>query len=79
MPEMTKPWDYLIITAANDQQAKAYDFQIRLRVLLSYPAREVKVGSVDLLGSDAKIEFHQQPDGLHIHLPGSTAWAFVSC
>jgi fucokinase len=31
MPKMTKPWDYLIVTAANDQQAKAYDFQIRQR------------------------------------------------
>src|SRR4029077_20198471 len=31
MPKMTKPWDYLIVTAANDRQAKAYDFQIRQR------------------------------------------------
>ena len=31
MQKMTKTWDYLIITAANDQQAKAYEFQIRQR------------------------------------------------
>jgi fucokinase len=31
MKKMTKPWDYLIVTAANEQQAKAYDFQIRQR------------------------------------------------
>ena len=28
---MTKIWDYLIVTAANDQQAEAYEFQIRQR------------------------------------------------
>jgi alpha-L-fucosidase len=38
-----------------------------------------KVGSVDLLGSDAKIEFHQQPDGLHIRLPGSAPGHFAYC
>jgi len=37
------------------------------------------VGSVDLLGSDAKIEFHQQPDGLHIRLPGSAPGHFAYC
>ena len=31
MRKMTKAWDYLIVTAANDQQSKAYDFQIRQR------------------------------------------------
>jgi fucokinase len=31
MRKMTKPWDYLIVTAANDRQAKAYDLQIRQR------------------------------------------------
>lgn len=31
MQKMTKEWDYLIVTAANDQQAKAYDTQIRQR------------------------------------------------
>src|SRR5208283_2327947 len=29
MPNMTGTWDYLIVTAANDQQAKAYDAQIQ--------------------------------------------------
>ena len=31
MQKMTKTWDYLIVTAANEQQARAYDFQIRRR------------------------------------------------
>ena len=31
MPNMTGMWDYLIVTAANDQQAKAYDNQIQQR------------------------------------------------
>ncbi len=31
MPNMTGKWDYLIVTAANDQQAKAYDHQIQRR------------------------------------------------
>jgi len=31
MPKMPETWDYLIITAANDRQAAAYDAQIRLR------------------------------------------------
>jgi fucokinase len=31
MPNMTGMWDYLIVTAANDQQAKAYDHQIQQR------------------------------------------------
>ncbi|HKM83784.1 MAG TPA: L-fucokinase [Candidatus Acidoferrum sp.] len=31
MPNMTGTWDYLIVTAANDQQAKAYDAQIQQR------------------------------------------------
>jgi fucokinase len=31
MPNMTGAWDYLIVTAANDQQAKAYDYQIQQR------------------------------------------------
>jgi fucokinase len=31
MPNMTGTWDYLIVTAANDQQAKAYDHQIQER------------------------------------------------
>jgi alpha-L-fucosidase len=29
-----------------------------------------KIESVVLLGSDAKLEFDQKPDGLHIHLTG---------
>ncbi len=39
-----------------------------------------KISSVALLGSDAKLEFHQQPDGLHIKVPaqapGKFAYAF---
>ena len=39
-----------------------------------------KISSVTLLGSDAKLEFHQHPDGLHIKLPaqapGKFAYAF---
>jgi alpha-L-fucosidase len=39
-----------------------------------------KVESVALLGSDAKLQFRQQPDGLHIHLPaqppGKYAYVF---
>src|SRR5271157_2151442 len=39
-----------------------------------------KVGSVALLGSDAKLQFQRQPDGLHIQLPaqapGKYAYAF---
>ena len=31
MPATTKIWDYLIVTAANDQQAEAYEIQIRRR------------------------------------------------
>jgi fucokinase len=31
MQTMTRAWDYLIVTAANDQQAKAYDHQIQQR------------------------------------------------
>ncbi len=31
MPNTTRMWDYLIVTAANDQQAKAYDHQIQER------------------------------------------------
>jgi len=31
MPNMTGTWDYLIVTAANDQQAQAYDHQIQQR------------------------------------------------
>jgi alpha-L-fucosidase len=31
---------------------------------------EQKIASVDLLGSDSKLQFEQQPDGLHIRLPG---------
>ena len=31
MPNMTESWDYLIVTAANDQQAQAYDHQIQQR------------------------------------------------
>jgi len=31
MPNMTSMWDYLIVTAANDQQAKSYDHQIQER------------------------------------------------
>jgi fucokinase len=29
--ETLKPWDYLIVTASNDAQARAYEFQIRVR------------------------------------------------
>jgi alpha-L-fucosidase len=39
-----------------------------------------KIESVDLLGSDTKLQFQQQPDGLHIQLPtqdpGKYAYAF---
>ena len=39
-----------------------------------------KIASVALLGSDAKLQFEQQPDGLHIHLPaqapGKYAYAY---
>ena len=39
-----------------------------------------KVGAVSLLGSDTKLQFEQQPDGLHIKLPaqasGKYAYAF---
>jgi alpha-L-fucosidase len=39
-----------------------------------------RIESVDLLGSDAKLQFQQQPDGLHIQLPaqdpGKYAYAF---
>jgi alpha-L-fucosidase len=39
-----------------------------------------KIGSVVLLGSDAKLAFEQRPDGLHIHLPeqspGKYAYSF---
>jgi len=31
MPNMTSMWDYLIVTAANDQQAEAYDHQLQQR------------------------------------------------
>jgi fucokinase len=31
MQKMTRTWDYLIVTAANDQQAKTYELQIRQR------------------------------------------------
>jgi len=31
MPNMTNMWDYLVVTAANEQQAKAYDLQIQER------------------------------------------------
>jgi fucokinase len=31
MPNTTGMWDYLIVTAANDEQAKAYDYQIQQR------------------------------------------------
>ena len=31
MSTTTKPWNYLIVTAANDQQAQAYEFQIQKR------------------------------------------------
>jgi len=31
MPNITSIWDYLVVTAANEQQAKAYDHQIRQR------------------------------------------------
>ena len=31
MPNMTESWDYLIVTAANDQQAETYDTQIQQR------------------------------------------------
>ncbi|MGD0348634.1 MAG: L-fucokinase [Terracidiphilus sp.] len=31
MPNCTEPWDYLIVTAANDPQAAAYQAQIQLR------------------------------------------------
>ena len=41
---------------------------------------EQKIQSVDLLGSDAKLQFRQQADGLHIHLPANApckyAYAF---
>jgi alpha-L-fucosidase len=40
----------------------------------------LKIESVALLGSDAKLEFQQQPDGLHIQLPakapGNYAYAY---
>jgi fucokinase len=32
MPNMTSMWDYLIVTAANDQQAQTYDQQIQQRL-----------------------------------------------
>ena len=39
-----------------------------------------KIESVSLLGFDAKLQFQQQADGLHIHLPaqdpGKYAYAF---
>jgi len=31
MPNMTSMWDYLIVTATNDQQAEAYDHQLQQR------------------------------------------------
>jgi len=31
MPNMTSMWDYLVVTAANEQQANAYDYQIQQR------------------------------------------------
>lgn len=43
-------------------------------------ANAPRVESVDLLGSEAKLEFEQRQDGLHIHLPaqppGKYAYAF---
>jgi alpha-L-fucosidase len=48
--------------------------------LASGTAGEKSVESVDLLGSDAKLQFEQRPDGLHIkvsdHAPGRYAYAF---
>lgn len=42
---LTQPWDYLIVSAANDAQAAAYDAQLRLRRRLGYLAdtRDVRV------------------------------------
>ena len=31
MPEILEHWDYLIITASNEAQARSYEMQIRLR------------------------------------------------
>ena len=37
-----KPWDYLIVTASNDAQARSYELQLRLRAGKVYPGREVE-------------------------------------
>jgi alpha-L-fucosidase len=42
-------------------------------------ASGANVESVALLGADAKLQFRQQPDGLHIHLPGSDPGHFAYC
>ena len=45
----------------------------------SATAGGANVESVALLGSDAKLQFQQQPDGLHIRLPGSDPGHFAYC
>jgi len=54
--------------------------EVVIHALASKAAGSQKVGSVSLLGSDDKLRFEQQPDGLHIKVPaqapGKYAYAF---
>lgn len=62
---MVEPWDYLILTAANDVQAAAYRVQLEVRRRLQ------------LLGNVREVLVVADPDGRRVGSGGSTLWCLL--
>jgi hypothetical protein len=43
---------------------------IIIHPLGSAQAKDIQISSVELIGSDAKVQFHQTDEGLDVQLPG---------
>ena len=41
-----------------------------IHALGSAQAKDIQISSVELIGSDAKVQFHQTDEGLDVQLPG---------
>jgi len=65
MTSVTEPWDYLIVTAANDEQAAAYETQLALRQTLG------------LLAGVRQVLVLADPGGQRIGSGGSTIYCMM--
>jgi len=65
MPKISKYWDYLIITASNESQARSYEMQLRLRQELG------------LLESVSEVQVVSDPGGKRIGTGGSTLHCLI--